>query len=191
MVSAPILLSFSSISMHISARSLTCCSSRLSVVISGIVTGCLLCPRKLSRRPSSGCRCAAHAFNTPRLQTQAPPAGAAGPIVRAGARARHMSAGQSRAGPHLTSQSRGGATPGLRRAGSPGGARRGLHVEAQVLPLRHSRPSTDRRGTCRAPLETVGGSGGALEDVAGRAQNRRGAPTCGFCALTRKSGVGH
>lgn len=37
LVSAPILLSFSSIRMHISAKSCTCCSSRWSVFTSGIV----------------------------------------------------------------------------------------------------------------------------------------------------------
>lgn len=37
LVSAPILLSFSSIRMHISAKSCTCCSSRWSVFTSGIL----------------------------------------------------------------------------------------------------------------------------------------------------------
>lgn len=138
MVSAPIFLSFSSITMHISARSLTCCSSRLSVVISGIVTGCLLCPGTLNRRQSARRCSASHTFHRTHLATQAPPPGAARPIVRARARARHMSAGQLRTGPHLTSQSRVGSTPGSRKACSLDRARRGLHVEAQVPLLRHS-----------------------------------------------------
>ena len=45
LVSAPILLSFSSIRIHISARSWTCFSLRWLVFISGIVTECLIWPR--------------------------------------------------------------------------------------------------------------------------------------------------
>lgn len=41
LLSAPILLSFSSIRIHISASNWTCFSSRLSMLISGILTGVL------------------------------------------------------------------------------------------------------------------------------------------------------
>jgi hypothetical protein len=43
-------LSFSSIRIHISARSWTCFSSRWLVFISGIVTECLIWPRTLTQR---------------------------------------------------------------------------------------------------------------------------------------------
>lgn len=133
-------------------------------------------PPYLKRRLSARRCSASHAFKRPHLATQAPPPRAARPIVRARARARHMSAGQSRTDPHLTSQSRVGSTPS-----SPMSARWTGHREAFTLGRRCPYsvirvPQKDRGSTCQAPLETMGGSGGSLEDIAGRLQRRKDAP---------------
>lgn len=167
LVSAPILLSFSPTALHISARSLICCLSRLSVVISGIVLGCLLCPATLNRRLCATCGSASHAFHRPHLTTQAPPPRAPQPIVcaRAGGVPHVCWPIVRRLAPDVTIAL--GSTPGSPTPAHGPGTQR-LQVEAQwpysVIRL----PQKNGGSTCQTPMETVGGTGSSLEDVARR-----------------------
>lgn len=167
LVSAPVLLSFSPTPMHNSARSLICCLSRLSVVISRIVLGCLLCPATLKRRLCATCGSASHAFHRPHLTTQAPPPRAPDQSAAPVPGARLMSAGQSRTGSHLMSQSRLAPRLVLQRL-LMDRVRRGLQVEAQRPYSVIRVPQKTGGSTCQTPMEAVGGSGSSLEDVARR-----------------------